>query len=127
MTQIDRDSYADWVLKCLGIYDDGMFLDKMEKDFEVSYEPTQEETIDDIQYALIANRKHPDLADYLATGIFDEIVQKAVEWFDADEEDFEIDFSNIVKPEVKCKCKIVTNWKQIEKLYEAKTTRKSQM
>lgn len=118
MTNIDRDSYADWVLKCLGIFDDGRFLDKMEKDFEVSYDLEQEETIDDIQYALIANRKHPDLADYLATGIFDEIVQKAVDELDANEDDFSFDFSNKVKPEVKCKGKIVTNWKQIAKLYE---------
>lgn len=119
MTQIDRDSYADWILHCLGIYDDGRFLDKMEKDFEVSYEPEQEETIDDIRYAIIANRKRPDLADYLAYAIFDEIVQKAIEELDADEEDFSFDFSNKVKPEVKCKGKIVTNWKQIAKLYEA--------
>lgn len=122
MTHIDRDSYADWILHCLGVYDDGRFLDKMEEDFEVQHLPDQEETIDDIRYALIANKKHPNLAEYLAYAIFDEIVQKAVKWFDADEDDFSFDFSNKVKPEVKCKGKIVTNWKQIEKLYEAKTT-----
>lgn len=117
MNHIETDTYADWILKCLGVYDNGDYLDKMEKDFEVSLDPTDSDTIFDIQCELDQRPDYPQLGNMIALQIYNEIVSKAVAELEANEQDFTIDLTMPSKPEIECKNKVVTNWQQIKEIY----------
>lgn len=117
MNQIKNESYADWILKCLGVYDNGDYLDQMEKDFEVSLDPTESNTLFDIKCVIQERPDYPQLGDMFALEIFNEIVSNAMDEFEANDYDFTIDLTNHTKPEIKCKNKVVTNWQQIKEIY----------
>ena len=117
MNHIETDSYADWILKCLGVYDNGDYLDKMEKDFEVTLFPEESETLSDIQCVIEQHPDNPMLGNIIAIQIFNEVVSKAVNELGANENDFEIDLCAATMPDISCKGKIVKNWYDIQKNY----------
>lgn len=112
-----RDNWGGWVLNCLGIWDDGDYLDKLEKDFEVDLTPDDKETIEDIRLCIENNGSYPRCGDMIARHIFDAVIEKAVDELGASASDFEYDAYGTVETEIKCKGELVETWADIVAKY----------
>lgn len=73
---------ADWILQCIGIYNNGDYLDEIEKDFEIEFDLSDDETIE------LVNDYVPNVGNRMAEMMYDKIIGKAVEKLNANEEDF---------------------------------------
>lgn len=117
MNAIERDTYADWVLRCLGLWDSGNYLDKMEKDFDVRLEIWDDDTIEDIGKLIKEQGKQCRLGDWYASSIFETVIEKAVDELNAHESDFDYIAHGLYETELKCKGRVVKTWDDIKKIY----------
>lgn len=74
---------ADWILQCIGIYQDSYYLDEIEKDFEIEFDLSDDETVEFVKYYA------PHVGNRMAEMMYEEIISKAVKELNADSGDFD--------------------------------------
>lgn len=74
---------ADWILQCIGIYQDSDYLDKIEEDFQIKLDLSDDETTEFVQTWA------PNVGNRMAEMMYDKIIDKAVKELDTDREDFD--------------------------------------
>ena len=120
-------TWDDWILQCLGVYNNSGYLDQIEKDFGIEYNPTDQDTLELVKYALESaydTRKcsygSMHLGDMLAAELYKEVIDRAVRELDADEDDFDWYLNGALDTHLYYKEQEVTCWNDIEKLYRRK-------
>lgn len=110
-----RDTYGNWILNCLGLADNGKYLDDIEESFGVVCELCSNETLELIKYTAEHNTS---LGDVLASRIYDEVIDKAINELECDREDFEYYVNGSLDTSLMYKGEEVSNWAEIEALVD---------
>lgn len=105
---------AEWVLQCIGLYGNGDYLDEIEKDFEIEFDLSDDETVE------IVSAYAPNVGNRLAEMMYDKIIDKAVEKLNANEEDFGYYCNGSLDTRFYYKQEEVNCWEDIVKLSKQK-------
>jgi len=110
-----NDGWGDWVLRCIGVYDNGEYLDEMEKKFGVSLDWSDDETIDHLNECLGDN--HPQLGNRIASYICEAVIERAVDELGANAEDFDYCCNGAADTNIMYKDEEVYSWDDIVEIH----------
>lgn len=108
-------NYSKWILSCLGVFQDGDYLDELEKNFQSDALDEEEDMLEEIRICMECDRHA--LGNQIAMRIFEDVIQRAVSELGAKEEDFEHCTNGSLDTWINCKGEQVTSWEDIEEIY----------
>lgn len=104
-------NYGKWVLDCLGLWQEGDYLDELEKNFGTDALDAEEDMLEEIRICLEGDRHA--LGNQVARRIFDRVIERAVDELGMNEEDFEY-FCNGTDTWLRYKGEQIESWGQLE-------------
>lgn len=109
-----------WILECMGVYNENEYLDHIAEDFGVDIEE-EEEMVELIQLnseGYGQNAYHGNLGNLIARQLYDKVIEKAVDELGLNDEDFEYYVDGSTGTDLKYKSEYVHSWKELEELSE---------
>ncbi len=105
---------ANWVLQCIGIYQEGYYLDDIESHFEMQFDMSSDETIELVRdYA-------PNVGNRIAELMYEKIIERAVNQLCASEDDFDYICNGTLDTHLYYKKEEVSCWEDIVELNKQK-------
>lgn len=109
-------NYGKWVLDCLGLWQEGDYLDELEKNFGTDALDAEEDMLEEIRICMECDRKA--LGNQVARCIFDQVIERAVDELGMKEEDFEYYCNGSLDTWLRYKGEDIESWAEPENLCE---------
>lgn len=109
-----------WILECMGVYNQSEYLDHIAEDFGVDIDE-EEEMVELIQLnseGYGQKAYHGNLGNLIAKQLYDKVIEKAVDELGLNDEDFEYYVDGSTGTDLKYKSEYVHSWKELEDLSE---------
>lgn len=115
------DTWNDFINVCIGLWQGGAYLDKIEKDFRLKYSNLDIHHEEDIKELITLTLERGRLGDAIASRLFDAVIERAVEELGANEEDFDKDCNGIIA-DLYYKGQVIADWAELEEILSLKET-----
>lgn len=106
------EEMGEWILKCIGVPDQGVYLEKIAENFGVDLDYDYD-TVELVRQGMEIDKKHPHVGDIIARELFEMAIDRAVDELELDADKFDYTVSGTLV-ELYYDGKDVYSWEDLE-------------